>query len=110
MEYSGKKEVSINPLNWKTNSKKAASSLNKGYASYDTYGKLVEKIPGYCGAYIDKNTGKLVVTDIEGQDALYETETGFFAKGDYHLYVLSFFHENLKKNIAARIKAFKANH
>ena len=109
MEYTGKKEVSINPLNWKTSSKKADASLNKGYASYDTYGKLVEKIPNYCGAYIDKKTGKLIVTDIEGQDELYETDTVFFKKGDYHLYVLSFFHENIKKNIAARIKAYNAN-
>lgn len=30
MEYNGVKEVSINPLNWKTTSKKADKSLNKG--------------------------------------------------------------------------------
>ena len=108
MEYSGEKEISINPLNWKTSSKKADSSLNKGYAAFDKYGNVTEKIPNYCGAYIDEKTGKLIVTDIEGQDALYETDTKFFPKGDYHLYELSFFYQNLRKNIAARIKAYKS--
>ena len=109
MEYNGVKEVSINPLNWKTTSKKADKSLNKGYATFDVTGKVTEKIANYCGAYIDKNTGKLIVTDIDGLDALYETETGFFAKGDYHLYELYFFYQNLRKNIATRIKAYKKN-
>ena len=108
MEYNGKKEVSINPLNWKTTSEKADASLNKGYASFDTYGKVVEKIPNYCGAYIDERTGKLVVTDIVGQDELYETDTVFFSKGDYHLYELSFFYQNIRKNIADRIKKYKS--
>ena len=106
MEYDGPKEVSINPLNWKTNSKKAGASLNKGYASYDTNGKLIKEIPNYCGAYIDKKTGKLIVTDIENQDELYNIDTKFFKKGDYHLYDLNFFCQNLKKNIATRIKAY----
>ncbi|MBR4343180.1 MAG: DUF3089 domain-containing protein [Lachnospiraceae bacterium] len=108
LKYTGEKEISINPLNWKTSSKKADASLNKGYVSYDTYGKVSKKIPNYCGAYIDKKTGKLVVTDIEDQDALYETDTKFFEKGDYHLYELSFFCQNLKKNIATRIKTYNS--
>lgn len=109
MEYNGIKEISINPLNWKSTGKKADKSLNKGYATFDVNGNITEEISNYCGAYIDKNTGKLVVTDIEGQDDLFETETGFFEKGDYHLYELNFFYKNLKKNISTRIKAYKKN-
>ncbi len=109
MEYNGIKEISINPLNWKSTGKKADKSLNKGYATFDVNGNITEEISNYCGAYIDKNTGKLIVTDIDGQDALYETETGFFEKGDYHLYELNFFYQNLRKNISTRIKAYKKN-
>ena len=107
-EYTGKKLVSINPLNWKTSSKKADASLNKGYASYNTYGDLVAKIDNYCGAYIDEKTGTLRVTDIENQDELFETETGFFIKGDYHLNDLVFFCKNLSSNVSARIKKYNS--
>ena len=107
-EYTGKKLVSINPLNWKTSSKKADASLNKGYASYNTYGELVAKKDNYCGAYIDEKTGTLRVTDIENQDELYETETGFFIKGDYHLNDLVFFCKNLSSNVSARIKKYNS--
>ncbi|MCR5273517.1 MAG: DUF3089 domain-containing protein [Lachnospiraceae bacterium] len=99
---AGQKEYSINPLNWTTDGAVAAKSTNKGYVVTDTDGNITEEIPCYCGAYIDTETGKLIVTDIEGQDELYNS-SGLFAAGDYHLYDLMFFHRNLEENIEKRI-------
>ena len=99
-------EYAINPLNWKTDSTKADPSSNLGYANVNTYGKVTEEIPAYCGAWLDEKTGKLLVTGIDGQEQLLATDSGVLHKGDYHLYDLTFFYRNIQKNVADRIGAF----
>ena len=47
----------------------------------------------------------MIVTDIDGQDALYSTE-GIFKTGDYHLYDLAFFYRNLQNNVKQRTESF----
>ena len=98
---AGMKALSINPLNWKTDSTAADKSLNLG-AVMETGG---EPIPGLCGAYIG-NRGELIVTDISAAD--YPSQLDIFPEGAYHLYDYMFFFTNLQENVAARTEAWFA--
>lgn len=101
-EQTKAKEYSINPLNWKTDSTRAEASNNLGFVTVDSNGDVKNEKVGYCGAYVDERTGKLVVVDMP-DDELFEADSGVFAKGDYHLYDLSLFYRNLQKNVATRV-------
>ena len=98
---AGIKALSINPLNWKTDSTPADRSLNLG-AVMDTG---AEPIPALCGAYIGSR-GELVVTDVRTED--YPPGLDIFPEGAFHLYDYMFFFTNLKKNVADRTAAFLA--
>ena len=102
------KELSINPLNWRTDDAAAKREQNLGYVRVDTNGDVAEEIPAFCGAYIDKATGKLVVTDLQDGDTLYNSDSQYFLKGDYHLYDLSLFYRNLQQNVDERTARFLA--
>ncbi len=91
----GMQALSINPLNWKTDSTPADKSLNLG-AVMQTDG---EPQPGLCGCYIGKR-GELVVTDVTPAD--YPPGPDLFQEGAYHLYDYKFFYTNLKENVAVR--------
>ena len=106
MEMPDTKELSINPLNWKTDSTPAPAKKNLGMVTANTWGVETSETPAYCGAYIDSANGRLVVTDIEGQDELFGADNGVFRKGDYHTYDLNMFYRNLEKNVQTRIKEF----
>ena len=97
----GTKTRSINPLNWKTDSTVADRSLNKGSVLKD--GSLSE---GVTGCYIDPVRGALKVTDVAKGD--YPPGPSCFAEGEYHVYDVYFFYQNLKENVAVRLKAFKS--
>ena len=97
---AGKKMISINPLNWKTDGSKADKSLNLGAAI--TKDGSVTITPSYCGAYINSDRGCLKVTDLTGEVRF----LGALGKGSLHLYDYSFFYVNLRKNVADRTRAF----
>lgn len=99
-------EYAINPLNWKTDGTPAGKEDNLGYVVTDKTGQVTEEIPAYCGAYLDAESGKLVVTDAGNLDELYASTGTLFAAGDYHLYDLNLFFRNLQKNVADRIESF----
>lgn len=98
---AGMKALSINPLNWKTDSTVADKSLNLGAVMKTG----ADPIPGLCGAYIG-NRGQLIVTDITAAD--YPPGLDIFPEGAYHLYDYMFFFTNLKENVAARTAAWFA--
>ena len=98
---AGMKALSINPLNWKTDSTAADKSLNLGAVMQTG----ADPIPGLCGAYIG-NRGQLIVTDITAAD--YPPGLAVFPEGAYHLYDYMFFFTNLKENVAARTAAWFA--
>ena len=100
------KELSINPLNWHADSLRATREQNLGYVRLDANGNIAEEVPAFCGAYIDDATGKLVVVDLQDGDALYNTDSQYFVKGDYHLYDLSLFYRNLQQNVEQRVDRF----
>ena len=96
----GTKTRSINPLNWKTDSTVADRSLNKGSVLNDG-----RQAAGLAGCYIDPDRGTLKVTDVNKGD--YPPGPSCFAAGEYHVYDVNFFYQNLKENVAVRLKAFK---
>ena len=100
------KALSINPLNWKTDSTVAPKELNLGYVVTDTYGNVKEEVPAFCGAYIDEKTGILVATGIDDPAKYAVKGVGILPDGSFHLYDLAFFYNNLKQNMAKRIAAF----
>jgi hypothetical protein len=122
------KEFSINPLNWTTDATAADAKENKGcmmetsdsvsavrrgitlgVCGDETKEKVKEDTAlqtGFCGAYIDENTGRLIVTDLSGTNTMYRLyyeNGGSYPVGDYRLYGVRFFYENLKENVGVRI-------
>ena len=90
----GVKTLSINPLNWMTDSTPADKSLNLGAVMNGA-----EAVPGLCGCHIGER-GELVVTDVT--PAEYPPGLDILPEGSYHLYDYMFFFENLRENVAER--------
>ena len=99
---AGTKALSINPLNWKTDSTVADKSLNLGAVM----GTGETPIPELCGAYIGSR-GELVVTGISKEQ--YPAVIDIFPDGSYHIYDYMFFFENLKNNVEARAGVWRIN-
>ena len=98
---------SINPLNWKTDDTPAGKEENLGYVMADDTGEITEEVPEFCGAYLDPDTGILIVTDLDDTTDWYsQTTDGMLPEGYYHSYDINFFYRNLEKNITQRIQAF----
>ena len=104
----GMKTLAINPLNWKTDSTPADSSLNLGACFTDYSGKITEEIPALTGAYIDPVRGALKVPDVNPQE--YPPVLEIFRPGIYHLYDYQFFYRNLEQNVQKRIEKYLNNH
>lgn len=100
----GTKTLSINPLNWKTDSAIADKSLNLGacFTNYD--GKIETEINNLTGAYIDDVRGALKVTDVTPEE--YPAGIDIFEDGIYHLYDYQFFYRNLQNNVQTRIDSY----
>lgn len=97
----GKRSVSINPLNWKTDSTPADRSLNKGSLMNDGSEKT-----NLTGCRIDPARGTVKVTDVAKGD--YPPGPSCFSEGEYHVYDYRFFYRNLIENVKTRLNAFKA--
>jgi len=96
--------ISINPINWKRDDTYADVKENLGSLTYD--GNLVT--PGIADARVDTVRGSVVVTTIADK-ALYAIPAdgaAMFGPESYHLHDYGFFFNNLKQNVADRIKAF----
>lgn len=104
MVPKGIKTLSINPLNWKTDSTKADRSENLGACFTDYSGNITSEIANLTGAYIDNNRGTLKVTDISPKD--YPSSLDIMGKGVYHIYDYQFFYRNLEKNVQTRLNAY----
>ncbi len=102
---SGSKAISINPLNWRTDSKKASRFLNKGTVTQDSKTGAITSVEA-CryGAYIDPDRGSLVVTGID--TSKYPPGLSIFTEGCFHLYDNFLFFVNLQKNVQKRTDSF----
>ena len=110
--------ISINPINWKRDDTYASVKENLG--SLTVEGKLVT--PGIADARIDTVRGSVIVTTVDAK--LYAIPTdgavqfgsdsydqpvdvaGMFGPESYHPHDYGFFFNNLKQNVADRVKAF----
>lgn len=99
----------INPLNWKTDSTYADSSLNLGACFTDYDGNIVKEIDNFCGAYLD-STRKTLKVDSSVTPQEYPPVLDIFEEGIYHLYDYQFFYRNLEQNIARRTEQYLATY
>lgn len=104
---AGQMALSINPLNWMTDSTPADKSLNAGACFTDYKGGIKRELPELCGCYIDPERGVLKVTDITPQE--YPPILAILPEGSYHLYDYQFFFRNLQQNVELRIKSYMEN-
>ena len=102
----GVRTLSINPLNWKTDSTYADRSLNEGACFTDYSGAVTSEIPALTGAYIDPERGTLKITDVKPSDY----SSPLFPDGVYHLYDYQFFFRNLQENVALRTASWLEEH
>ena len=100
----GRWTYSINPLNWRTDSVPADSSLNKGARIMRSNGEIKADIPGLCGCWIDSARGSLKVTGVDPER--YRPIVYFLPKGGYHIYDYEFFYHNIKENVEKRIMCY----
>ncbi len=102
---SGTKAISINPLNWRTDSKKASKDLNMGTVTQDSKtGAITSVVIGKYGAYIDPDRGSLIVTGID--TSTYPPVLPIFSEGCFHLYDNFLFFVNLQENVQKRTDSF----
>ena len=96
--------LSINPINWKRDDTHADVKANLG--SLTVEGKLVT--PGLADARVDTVRGSVVVTTIADPKlyAIPAEESEMFGPECYHIHDYGFSFNNLKQNVADRIKAF----
>lgn len=104
MVPQGAKSFCINPLNWRTDAKPAAKTLNAGACFTDYSGSITREVPQLTGCYIDTERGVLKVTDVDKKD--YPPVLSVFTDGVYHLYDYQFFYRNLQQNVNLRVKTF----
>ena len=102
----GVKALSINPLNWKTDSTPASKEENLGACFTDYSGSIVTDAVGLCGGYIDEARGVLKVTDVSPED--YPAIVPGLPEGAYHIYDYQFFFRNLQENVKLRTDAYLA--
>ena len=97
--------ISINPINWKRDDTYAPAKDNLGSLDEMT-GKIT--VPGIADARVDTIRGSVVVTTAEAKPfAINEPEAiPLFGPECYHRNDYGFFFNNLKQNVADRIKAF----
>lgn len=102
---AGTKAISINPLNWRTDSTVASKKLNKGTVTQDSKtGAILSVEAGKYGAYIDPVRGSLVVTGIDTSQ--YPKVLDVFPDGSLHLYDNFLFFVNLQENVQKRTESF----
>lgn len=103
---SGTKALSINPLNWKTDSTPATKGENLGACFTDYSGSIVLDAGALCGGYMDETRGVLKVTDVSPVD--YPAIVPGLPEGAYHIYDYQFFFRNLQENVKLRTDAYFA--
>ena len=90
-------------LNWKRDGTYASAKENLG--SLTVEGKLVT--PGIADARVDTVRGSVVVTTVDAKlYAIPADGAAMFGPESYHLHDYGFFFNNIKQNVADRIKAF----
>ena len=103
---NGQKALSINPLNWRTDSEPADKSENPGACFTRYSGEIKREEAGLCGCYIDEERGVLKVTDLDKAD--YAPVVPGLPEGAYHIYDYQFFFRALQQNVQTRVERYFA--
>ena len=101
---AGQKTISINPLNWMTDSTPADASENLGACFPDYSGEIKKEIEHFCGAYIDEERGVLKIPDVD--PAEYPAGIDIVPDGSFHIYDYQFFYRNLQENVKNRVELY----
>jgi len=80
---SGVHSLSINPLNWRTDSEQADRSLNLGACFMNGRGEIVREVPAFSGAWIDPARGTIKMADVNPDD--FRTAISIAGRGIYHV-------------------------
>ena len=102
----------INPLNWKTDETPAARNLNLGAKFFnDATGVLIEEIPNFASAQLDKQKGVLIASNLRkpNSEKIDLVNLGRWSNEVYHRFDYAFWFNNLKANVKKRIMAFERN-
>ncbi len=101
---TGTRCLSINPINWRTDSEPADASCNLGACFTDYSGNITRESAGLCGCYIDPYRGVLKVTGIDHSE--YVNPVPELPDGSYHVYDYQFFYRNLQDNVKTRLDSY----
>ena len=101
---AGKEYVSINPLNWKTDSTRASKEENEGAVLVNGKGEIKYEEKNFCGGYLDETPRHVLKIDDINYDK-YENQIAYLPVGSYHSYIITFFYRNLQKNVTERVNA-----
>ncbi|MDW7694141.1 DUF3089 domain-containing protein [Flammeovirgaceae bacterium SG7u.111] len=95
----GKKMVSINPLNWKTDTTFAENNLSLGGVKLEKNAKKYGLVdPQLTSAQLDNGILRIERPNAKGYKVPFDK--------DYHIFDYSIFYLNIRKNVADRIAAF----
>lgn len=100
----GTEYVSINPLNWKTDSTRASKEENPGAVLTNAKGEIKMEEEHFCGGYLDDTPRHaLKVDDLEYEK--YANTIAYLPVGSYHAYDVTFFYKSIRQNVTDRIDA-----
>ena len=105
----GTEYVSINPINWKTDSTRADASENLGAVLTNAKGEIKFEQAEFCGGYLDDtDRHALKVDDLDYSE--YPNQIPILPEGSYHSYDITFFYRNLEENVNTRVNAWLSAH
>lgn len=95
--------IAINPINWKRDTTYAPAQENLGSLSLNG-----EIVPNYADARLDLERGVVICESIVPDQQLQEALQPYFGSESYHLSDYSLYYENLRKNVADRIRVMNS--
>ena len=98
--------VCINPMNWKTDATPATPAENMGSVFFNAdMTQTTDTLTDIC-VTLDKNTHTLIVDGLNPDQYYIPSISQIFPRGNYHVQEINLYFNNLKQNIATRIKSY----
>lgn len=97
--------LSINPLNWTTDTARADKFMNLGAVFPDYSGAATKEIRHFTGARICPDRGTIIPLDVNPDE--YPPALEIFSRGVFHVYDYMFFYRNLERDVARRVEAYE---
>ena len=107
--HAGTEYVSINPLNWKTDSSRASASENLGAVLVNSKGEIKMEQGEFCGGYLEEGPRHTLKIDDLDYDN-FSNPIPYLPVGSYHSYDITFFYRNIQQNVTDRVNAWLQQH